>query len=244
MTMRVKAVLLDLDGTLLDHKGAAEKAFLAACLQWLPDLDEEARYEAHTEWQRLEAVHMRAYLDKTMTFQEQRRARLRGVLSAYGRETGAVSDDQADDLFTLYLRHYENSWAAYSDVPEVMRFLGGAPAGVAVLSNGDRAQQEAKLASLRLPSTPPLFTPSDVSASKPNPTSFLGACERMGWEPSEVLYVGDDLQGDALAAAAAGLRGCWLDRQQTYGAAAPEGILRVHSLFDLATADLFDRSAA
>ncbi|MEU4781511.1 hypothetical protein AB0G13_27145, partial [Micromonospora sp. NPDC023633] len=57
MTMRVKAVLLDLDGTLLDHKSAAEKAFLAACLQWLPDLDEEARYEAHTEWQRLEAVH-------------------------------------------------------------------------------------------------------------------------------------------------------------------------------------------
>jgi putative hydrolase of the HAD superfamily len=145
MTMRVKAVLLDLDGTLLDHKGAAQAAFLAACVRWLPDLDEEARQEAHTEWQRLEAVHMRAYLDKAMTFQEQRQARLRGVLSAYGRDAAAVSDDQADDLFTVYLRHYEKSWVAYSDVPEAMRFLGEAPAGVVVLSNGDRQQQEAKL---------------------------------------------------------------------------------------------------
>jgi putative hydrolase of the HAD superfamily len=242
--MRVKAVLLDLDGTLLDHKGAARTAFLAACAHWIPNLDEEARQEAHTEWQRLEAVHMRAYLDKAMTFQEQRRARLRGVLSAYGRDAAAVSDDQADDLFAVYLRHYERSWAGYSDVPEAMRFLGGAPAGVAVLSNGDRLQQEAKLASLGLTSIPPLFTPSDVGASKPHPASFLGACERMRWEPSEVLYVGDDLQGDAMAAVGAGMRGCWLDRQWTDAAEAPSGILRVHSLLDLATADLFDLSRA
>lgn len=244
MTTRCKAVLLDLDGTLLDHKGAAEAAFLAACLHWLPDLDEGARHEAHAEWQRLEAVHMRAYLDKKMTFHEQRRARLRGVMSAFGRHAAAVSDDHADELFTVYLRHYEKSWTAYSDVPEAMRFLGGAPAGVAVLSNGDRTQQEAKLASLGLPSTPRLFTPSDVGASKPSPASFLGACEQLGWRPSEILYVGDDLQGDAMAAAGAGLRGCWLDRQQADIAEVPEGIFRVHSLLDLAKADLFDGNDA
>lgn len=244
MATRVRAVLLDLDGTLLDHKGAAQSAFLAACVQWLPELGEETLHEGHTEWQRLETVHMRAYLDSAMTFQEQRRARLRGVLSAFGRDASEVSDDQADDLFTIYLRHYEKSWAAYNDVPEAMRILAGAPAGIAVLSNGDRQQQEAKLASLGLDSAPPLFTPNDLGASKPDPASFLGACERMGWEPSEVLYLGDDLQGDAVAAAGAGLRGCWLDRQRADEIEVPAGILRVHSLLDLVTADILDCSTA
>jgi putative hydrolase of the HAD superfamily len=66
----------------------------------------------------------------------------------------------------------------------------------------------------------------------------------MGWEPSEVLYVGDDLQGDAVAAAGAGLWGCWLDRQRTDAVEVPEGILRVHSLLDFVIADPFDRSRA
>ncbi|MBA3489344.1 MAG: HAD hydrolase-like protein, partial [Longispora sp.] len=162
MTTRVRAVLLDLDGTLLDHKGAAQAAFLTACVQWLPDLDEQERQEAHAEWQRLEAIHMRAYLNKAVTFQEQRRTRLRGVLSAYGQDAMAVSDAKADELFTIYSRHYEKAWTAYDDVPEAMDFLGTAPAGVAVLSNGDRLQQEAKLASIGLTLKLPLFTPSDV----------------------------------------------------------------------------------
>lgn len=123
MTRRIWAVLLDLDGTLLDHEGAARAAFFAACMQWLPDLDRETLPAAYAEWRRLETAHMRAYLDRTVTFQEQRRARLRGVLSAFGRDGSEIGDDEADDLFATYLRHYEKSWLPYSDVPEVMPFL-------------------------------------------------------------------------------------------------------------------------
>jgi putative hydrolase of the HAD superfamily len=50
----------------------------------------------------------------------------------------------------------------------------------------------------------------------------------MGWEPADVFYVGDNLETDARAAAAAGLTGCWLDRYGTDGDdARPDGVIRV-----------------
>ncbi|WP_326559969.1 HAD family hydrolase [Micromonospora sp. NBC_01796] len=233
MKTPISAVLLDLDGTLLDHRGAARDAFFAACAHWLPSLDTEARHQAYAVWQQLEDVHMKAYLEKAVTFQEQRRSRVRDLLTAHGSAGEALGDGRVDDLFSVYLRHYEASWVRYDDVAEAMRFLWRAPAGVAVLSNGDRHQQLAKMHSLGLSPMPPLFTPDEVGTPKPQAASFLGVCGQMGWDPAEVLYIGDDLHVDAIAATRAGLRGCWLDRQRTEAGDAPEGILRVHSLLDV-----------
>ena len=41
---------------------------------------------------------------------------------------------------------------------------------------------------------------------------FVEACRRLGTEPGRTAYVGDELDVDARAAVAAGLRGIWVDR--------------------------------
>jgi HAD superfamily hydrolase (TIGR01549 family) len=48
-------------------------------------------------------------------------------------------------------------------------------------------------------------TDSDVNAFKPHPKGFLRACAIWGLHPEEVLYVGDRPEVDALGAAAAGM---------------------------------------
>jgi FMN phosphatase YigB (HAD superfamily) len=48
-------------------------------------------------------------------------------------------------------------------------------------------------------------TDADVNAFKPHPRGFLTACERWGFSPAEVVYVGDRPDVDAAGAAAAGL---------------------------------------
>jgi putative hydrolase of the HAD superfamily len=53
---------------------------------------------------------------------------------------------------------------------------------------------------------------STLPQPKPAPAAFRSACERVGREPRDVIYVGDNLETDALAARAAGLQGVWLDR--------------------------------
>lgn len=233
MRIPVSAVLLDLDGTLLDHDGAADAAFLGACAEWLPASDPSTWDAAADTWRSVEATYMQRFLDGTMTFQEQRRARVRSVLDAHGAGSVPRTDADLDALFTVYLKQYEASWRAFDDVPAAMRFLRQAPGGVAVLSNGDRRQQEAKVAALDLDPAPRLFVPADVGAPKPDPGSFHGACAAMGWDPADVVYVGDNLTTDAVAARSAGLVGCWLRRRPDGGHQADPSIPWVTTLLDL-----------
>jgi putative hydrolase of the HAD superfamily len=233
MTVAVNAVLLDLDGTLLDHVGAASAAFLTVCADWLPTLNEQDRKAALTVWQALETEHMQRFLEGAATFQGQRRARVRGVLEAHGRDTCDLSDADVDVTFSRYLKEYEAAWTPFDDVAAVMPFLWEAPGGVAILSNGDRRQQEAKVAAIGMHPSPRLFVPADVGAPKPEPASFRGACAAMGWEPAKVLYIGDDLATDARAAVRAGLLGCWLDRRPAGRSDEEADTLRISSLLQL-----------
>jgi putative hydrolase of the HAD superfamily len=227
MRILVTGVLLDLDGTLLDHDGAAHAAFLSACAGWLPNADRVMRDAAVGTWKVLEVRYMQQFLNGAMTFQEQRRARVRGILDAYGDGSGRRTDADLDALFDVYRKAYEAAWRPYDDVPEAMRVLCQAPGGVAVLSNGDRRQQEAKLAAVGLDPAPRLFVPADLGAAKPERASFLGACAAMGWDPADVVHVGDNLATDALAARSAGLAGCWLQRGPAGGHPVDPPMLRI-----------------
>jgi len=54
-------------------------------------------------------------------------------------------------------------------------------------------------------------------ASKPDPGFFLAACERLGYPPADVLHVGDHVEADVAGAMRAGLRGCWIRRDDNPG---------------------------
>jgi HAD superfamily hydrolase (TIGR01549 family) len=64
-------------------------------------------------------------------------------------------------------------------------------------------------------------TDPDINAFKPHPKGFLRACATWGLPPEEVLYVGDRSEVDAIGAAAAGMRCAILIRRT--GARTPQG---------------------
>jgi len=82
-----------------------------------------------------------------------------------------------------------------------------------VLTNGDPAQQRAKLARFGLLDYfEAVLTPTELGAAKPDPAAFTAACLILGVASGRVLSVGDWLEGDVVAATRAGLTGIWLDR--------------------------------
>lgn len=208
----VSAVLFDLDGTLVDHEAACR----AAVLTWTkarsaraarPDADMTA------EWLRLEEVHFAGYLARDITFEEQRRRRLRDYLSFLGE--APQLDEALDALFGDYLRHYERSWTAYDDAGPALAELKRRGLTLGVLTNGQEAQQRAKLDAVGLlDNFDHVIASSTLSAPKPAVAAFHEACQRVGRDPHDVLSVGDNLRTDALAATAAGLAGVWLNRLQ------------------------------
>ncbi|BCT91978.1 hydrolase [Lysobacter helvus] len=57
---------------------------------------------------------------------------------------------------------------------------------------------------------------SEHGAAKPDPGIFRAACERLGEAPHHVLHVGDDIELDVLGAHRAGLRTCWIHRDDLH----------------------------
>lgn len=232
----MRAVLFDLDGTLMDHDAAREAGFAAHCAAALP---EQAALAA--EWQRLEAIHYDAYAAGRISFTEQRRRRVRGVHAATGRAEPA--DEACDAWFAAYLEHYRAGWAAYDDVLPALAALAAARPGLplGIVTNGEGEPQRAKLAAIGLADRFSVVVASaEVGLAKPDPAIFALACERLGVEPADAAHVGDRLDLDAHGAAAAGLRGIWLDRPGTCRAAdalgpAP-GVAAIATLHELPTA--------
>ena len=60
---------------------------------------------------------------------------------------------------------------------------------------------------------------SEHGAPKPEASIYLAACERLGFEPQQVLHVGDDIELDVVGAHRAGLRTCWIHRDDLHGPA-------------------------
>lgn len=81
-----------------------------------------------------------------------------------------------------------------------------------VVAGNQPARRTPQLQALGLPCDD-LVTSEELGGEKPDPaffTALLRRCETS--DPSDLLYVGDRVDNDVVAASAAGLRTCWLRR--------------------------------
>lgn len=217
----LRAVLFDLDDTLVDQRTAARVAVLG----WAASLG-VADADTAERWTRISSRHYARYQQRALTFTQQRRERVREFLGI------TVTDRQADLLFAGYLERYEAGWAVFEDAVPALRRARAAGLPVAVLTNGEESQQRRKLDRLGLTDEIDLLVASSmVPAGKPDPRAFGHAVDLIGVAAGEALMVGDSLPIDVLGARAAGLMAVLLDREDAH---AGTDVPRVRSLHDLA----------
>ncbi|MFA1547763.1 HAD family hydrolase [Actinomadura chokoriensis] len=215
------AVLFDLDGTLLDHEGAAGEAIVRS----FPDVDPAWLVR---RWVDLTEDAVDRYLAGELDFLAQRRVRIRTLAGDLG--LGDWDDTQADAWLAGYVALYQAAWRPFPEVGAVLDDLAGRGLRLGVITNGHAAQQRAKVAALGFADVLPyVVASSEAGSAKPDAAIFRAACAGLGVTPGEAAYVGDRLVTDAQGAAAAGLTGIWLDRS---GSPAPDDleVLRVTSL--------------
>ena len=175
-------------------------------------------------WAAWEAHHVGRAERGEVTWQKQRRHRLAELFCWLGLDHDG-GDDALDAHFAAFLEHYERAWVGYADVVDAFDAWRAAGVRVAVLTNGINEQQRRKLATLGvLDDVEFVVALDDLGVGKPDPRMYAEACRRFGLAPSDVVYVGDDVERDAVGASAAGLIGVWLDR---VGLPAPPGVDRV-----------------
>jgi putative hydrolase of the HAD superfamily len=227
-------VLFDLDGTLMDHDAARAAGLQEHLSEWLPGLEADELAGLEAEWQRLEALHYDEYIRGECTFVEQRRRRVQGIRMVLEREPAA--ELTPDAWFGAYLRHYRAAWCVFDDVLPALAALAMTYPSMAlgVVTNGEGEPQRAKLAAIGLSERFQVVVASgEEGVAKPDAKIFALACERLGTEQERTAHIGDRLDLDAEGAAAAGLRGVWLDR--VGDAPSPAHVVRISTLNELPT---------
>lgn len=222
----IQVVFFDLDGTLLDHDAATRAGALGLFDRYRDRLngsDENLlqRWEDSTEH------HFDRYLRGETSYAGQRRWRIRDLFDV---TPGEMSDAEADEVFAVYRRAYEENWELFPDVIGTLEALRGFRLGV--ITNGGSVHQRQKLEGVGvLDRFAAVVASEDEGVAKPDPGIFEVACQALGAPPSACLHVGDRLAVDAIGARDAGLMGVWLDRYDE--GAGPGDVTRITRLTEL-----------
>lgn len=194
----ITALLLDLDDTLIDDRGAMADAVVLFRSQHKLCPDEDDR-SISTRWDEIGRALWRQVARGEVGLEEQRRIRLR---KTFGLD---FSDREADSLFTSYLAIYESCWRLMPGTDAFLSKTGHLPR--AIVTNGNGMQARRKLERLNLSRNFQfVVTPDDCGARKPDAEIFKQALRLFGVTPAHVLMVGDSEEADIAPALALGMK--------------------------------------
>lgn len=216
----LRAVVFDLDETLLDQASASQ----AAVLSWASSLG-FADTDIAGRWATISSRHYARYQLREITFEDQRRERVREFLDQ------SLTDDEASEAFRGYLNRYEDGWTLFPDAVPALRRAREAGRSVAILTNGDRDQQLRKLDRFGLISKIDLLVcSSELPFGKPHPSAFSAVTDALGVTARESIMIGDSLRNDYQGAQDFGMHAVLVDRHGALTHAEVESVTSLHEL--------------
>ncbi|MBP9956714.1 MAG: N-acetylmuramic acid 6-phosphate phosphatase MupP [Pseudomonas sp.] len=182
--MRLRAVLFDMDGTLVD----SAPDFIAVCQA------------------------MRAARDLPPLAPQQIRAQVSGGARAMVCSSFDIAAEHPDfpalrdEFLARYQAHCAVLTRPFEGIPELLDAIEHARLRWGVATNKPLCYAEPIMQRLALAERAAvLVCPEHVARSKPDPEMILLACERLELDPRQVIYIGDDAR-DIEAGRAAGTR--------------------------------------
>lgn len=207
----IRGVLLDIDDTLVVTREAFGAGIAAVAREHLPGLSDDEIAEATAMWRADASGHYRRYTRGELTKDEQRMRRANELHARFG---GALLNTETFPAWdAVFWSAFEGAWRPFEEAADVVDGLLSAGFALGALTNAESEMSQRKLAATGFGERVPLLVSlSTLGVGKPDPRVFQEGVRRLGLAPEETVYVGDELDIDALAAQEAGLRGVWLDR--------------------------------
>lgn len=206
----VEGVLFDIDDTLVDT-ATAFAAGLGEAFGTVTELTPDRHEDVVRIWRADAGGHFRRYVAGEVDILTQRRARVDEITQHL------ALDGLDDDAFAVwedaYHAAFAASWVLFDDAHACVAAAVDAGLAVGVVTNAPGELQRAKIAAVGLADVlTHLVAVDSIGVGKPDPRVFLEGCRLIGTDPGATIYIGDELDTDAHAAADAGLIGVWLDR--------------------------------
>lgn len=194
MRHRIRAVLFDLDGTLLDRRETLRRHL-------------ELQIERHSGLFSQEEAGR--YVSRLLELDENGSLD-RGQFYHRAQAEFGLEPDSATTLLEDFERNFPETCVPLPHVSECLTALRRMDLKLGLVTNGRELIQRRKIQGLRLEAFLDTIVISEsVGHRKPDPRIFERALAELGERPSSAVHVGDDPEADVEGAKRAGLLSIW-----------------------------------
>ncbi len=229
-----KAILFDMDDTILDSTGKSAECWQTLAQQFAPacGLSPDALCQA--------------MVDSSRWFWSDPERHRIGRLDMMAARTKVIADallrlGVADQTLPLEMAKVlrllrDEAMALFPEAVEVLTVLQPMPIALALVTNGERGEQRAKIERFALaPYFSRIIVEGEFGIGKPDLQVYRHTLDVLGVAAREAWMVGDNLEWDVLGPQQVGMRGIWLDARRT---GLPPGLAShpdriIHSLREL-----------
>lgn len=207
----MKALLLDLDDTLLDYSSGVDESWSEACRTGCVSRNVDA-----TRLIEAVALSRRRFWDDP---DRNRRERV-NMLGAWTKIVAGALEEMAladaglaEAVARDYAARRRECMRLFPEALDCLERWKRAGVALGLVTNGDATQQRYKIERWGLARLfDAIVIEGEFGAGKPEAIVYRHALETLGAGPDEAWMVGDNLEFDVDGAQRAGVRGVWIDR--------------------------------
>lgn len=208
--MPIRALLFDLDDTLLETYPAHRAAVLAACRQASERFPERTPEELRESF--LQAYRALEAQVEAGTLQFATVMLFRTRVWEETLRTFDLPHELGAELARMYGEERARRYTLYQEVPQVLSTLGQ-KYRLVLVTNGPGDLQREKVAAVGLERwIDRIVVSGEVGSWKPHPEIFRRALELAEAGPAEAVMIGDSLERDIHGANTFGIRSVWMRR--------------------------------
>ena len=206
-----RAILMDLDDTILAYDMVAKKIWLEVCTEFAEQIGDFTPRQLATSideyrrwyWSDPER-HRKARLNLTMM--------RRDVVDGGFRRLGIEPPEVAVEIGNAYAHKREQEVRLFPGAVETLQSLKDAGVRMALVTNGSPSSQRPKIERFNLEGYfQHIQIEGEFGAGKPDPRVYRHALGQIGAEASETWMVGDNLEWEVAAPQRLGITGVWHD---------------------------------
>ena len=240
MRQPLRAVLFDMDDTLIDWSGVSmtwreiDMLYIPGVIDWLRSAGHADGIDPNALSQAFSFRHRRAWQNLGPSLESPNMPLiLMQSLAALGVDCSCLDEG---DLIAAYAWQGAPGCCVFPDVAPALDTLRAAGIKLGLVTNASQpmSMRDAELRKFGLLDYFPHCRVAAVEAGalKPHPRIFELALEKIDAEPGETVFVGDSLKADIAGALGLGMRAIWRDNDNP-GSEICGSQARLHSFADL-----------